>query len=295
MNFLDIHNSFDEARFVIIPAKIGGTSVGQKGAQNAPEHIIRASWQIEDWDTELRFDFTRSKLHTMPPITSLEELYEVSLRVIERRKTPIIIGGEHTLTHVVIKALKEKHKSVSAVFFDAHADMFDEFEGNKVSHACALFLSLPFLKDFISIGIRNIAVKELKMIKELKLEDRFVFFEDLVYIDEHDGGTKIRVNLVEEKLKDLSGDSIYISFDFDFLDPSCIPSLSTPEPPGLSFVQAFFILRKVIQHFRDRIKGVDFVEFCPQDLFASDVSAAKVISKVIAYLSFWSDGSGVTN
>lgn len=286
MNFLDLDHSFEESNFIIIPVKIGGTSVGSKGAEEAPEHIIKASWQIEDFDTELKFDFTEKKFHTTSPVYKLEDLYELSLKVFREQKIPIVIGGEHFISHIVLKALKDAYKGdISAIFFDAHADMFDEFKGNKMSHACALFLSLPFIKDFISIGTRNIAKREIEIIEEKKLKDKFIFFEDVVRIDEKSGNLKLNIKLIDKKIRTLKGQIIYISFDFDSLDPGYLPALSTPEPPGFSFIQTFFILRRIIDHFGDKIKGLDFVEYCPQGIFASDVSAAKIISKAAAYLS----------
>lgn len=286
MNFLGLDHSFEESRFIVIPAEIGGTSVGSKGAENAPESIIKASWQIEDWDTELKFDFTEEKFHTTKPLHKLDELYEASLKVFREGKIPVIIGGEHFISHVVLKAMKEVYgEDISAIFFDAHADMFDEFNGNKMSHACALFLSLPFINDFISIGVRNIAKREIQIIREKALEDKFIFFEDVVRI-EKSGETKINVKLIDKKIRKLKGKVIYISFDFDFVDPGYLPSLSTPEPPGFSYMQTFFVLKTIINYFGDKIKGFDFVEFCPQGIFSSEVSAAKIISKSLAYLSF---------
>lgn len=287
MNFLDLDNSFEESKFIVIPAEIGGTSVGSKGAEKAPESIIKASWQIEDFDTELRFDLTQDKFHTTAPVRNLDDLYKLSLKTFKEGKIPIIIGGEHFISHAVIKAMSDVYgRNISAVFFDAHADMFDEFSGNRMSHACALFLSLPFLKDFISIGVRNIAKRELEIIKNKRLEESFIFFEDAIIVDRKTGEVKINIKLIDKKIRNLKGEAIYISFDFDFIDPGYLPSLSTPEPPGFSFIQTFFILRRIISYFGNRIKGFDFVEFCPQGIFSSDVSAAKVISKSAAYLSY---------
>ncbi|MCS7214258.1 MAG: arginase family protein [Candidatus Calescibacterium sp.] len=286
MNFLDFDHSFGEAKFIIIPSKIGGTSVGSKGAEEAPDHIIKASWQIEDWDTELKFDFTESKFHTFKPVRNLEELYEASLFVLKHNKIPVVIGGEHFISHVVLRAMKEVLGEVSVIFFDAHADMFDEFNGNKFSHACALFLSLPYIKDFVSIGVRNVAKREVDIINNLGLKDKFLFFEDFVYVDRKEGCVKMNLDLLDQKIESLKGAFIYLSFDYDFIDPGYLPSLSTPEPPGFSFVQTLFIIRRIIEHFGQKIRGFDFVEFCPQGIFASDVSAAKIIAKSLSYLAY---------
>lgn len=283
MGFLGFEHSFDESAFVIIPAQIGGTSCGLPGASDAPEKIISASWQIEDWDTELRFDFTSAKFHTTTKIRNLDDLFHLSLRAIQSDKIPVVIGGEHLLTHVVLKALSIKYGKVSAVFFDAHADMFDEFQGNRMSHACALFLSLPFLHDFISVGVRNVSKREIEMIRQLGLRDKFILFEDMVFVDEVTGEVRMDVGVLDRKLGALEKGPIYVSFDFDFLDPAYLPDVSTPEPPGFSFVQALFVLRRVLMRFGREVVGMDFVELCPGH-FASEVSAAKLIAKAIAYV-----------
>jgi agmatinase len=287
-NFLDIKSELDKSDFVIIPAKIGGSSVGRKGAERAPEKIIHASWQIEDIDTELKINFTHCGIHTTKAVNNLDELEEKVKYIVSKGKIPITIGGEHFITHRILKGINSFYGKVSAIFFDAHADMFREFEGNKLSHACALYLSIPHLEDFICIGVRNISPKELEEIEKLRIEDKFIFFED--FFDKNPFIPSIE--RLKEKIESLSKKSelLYLSFDYDFVDPSSIPHLSTPEPPGFSFREATYILKFVISNFRGKICGADFVEMCPDEegkSFHSEVSSAKIITKTISYIYFY--------
>ncbi len=287
--FLDLHPDFHSALFVVIPVRIGGTSVGLNCAENAPERIIEVSWQLEDYDTELKFNVANSGIITVSPCDRLRDLENSVLSTLDKGKIPIIIGGEHNITHVALKCMKTFFGKVSALFFDAHADMFDEFNGNKMSHACALYLSLPYLDDFLAVGIRNIAPRELENIRKLGFEEKFIFFEEIFNY----GTLMVDFSKVERKLEQLKGDFIYISFDFDFMDPASMPSVSTPEPPGLYFRETLALLRLVIYRLGRKVRAADFVEFCPQGHFWADVSAAKLISKVIAYIySFYNIRKG---
>lgn len=280
-SFLGISEDPSEARFIVVPAKIGGTSVGRKGAEKAPEKIISASWQLEDFDTETKTVFIQEGIATESPCRNLNQLAKKVEKIISDGKFPIVIGGEHFITHQVLKIFKKFYGSVGAIFFDAHADMFPEFDGRKIHHACALYLSLPYIDDFLCIGVRNLSPIELEEIKAKKLEERFLFFED--FFPNFLGQTP-SYHLLTNKLEKIKANAIYISFDFDFVDPSAIPSLSTPEPPGFSFRETLDILKKIISFFGSRIKGADFVEFCPDKNFFAEVSAAKIISKTISYI-----------
>ncbi len=287
--FLALESSFDESYFIIIPAGIGGTSVGNKGAEKSPEAIIKASFHLEDIDTELKFNFTEAGIYTFSSCSDIKSLQSAVLRVISEGKFPIIIGGEHFITYAVLQVMKEIFGEISAIFFDAHADMFQEFDGNPFSHACALHLSLPYLKDFISIGVRNVAPAEMEEIKRRGLTRNFLFFEDV--LDEN----RLNLEVIKRRLKEIKDKSryIYISFDFDFVDPAFLPSLSTPEPLGFSLRETFSILKETIFELSELIKGIDFVEFCPQGFLYADITASKIIAKSIAYISFANNISGI--
>jgi agmatinase len=284
-SFLGISENPSKARFIVVPANIGGTSVGRKGAEKAPEKIISASWQLEDFDTETKTIFVQEGIATESSCKNLNQLAKKVEKIISDGRFPVVIGGEHLITHQVLKVLKKFYGSVGAIFFDAHADMFPEFDGKKIHHACALYLSLPYLDDFLCIGVRNLSPVELEEIKAKNLEEKFLLFED--FFPNYLGQTP-SLHVLTDKLEKIKTNAIYISFDFDFVDPSAIPSLSTPEPPGFSFRETLDILKKIISFFGSRIKGADFVEFCPDENFFAEVSAAKIISKTICYISLFS-------
>lgn len=266
--FLGLSHSYEESYFVIIPVRFGKHSTWGKGSEKAPSRIIEVSYHLEDFETETKINMAELGIHTIRGVDKLEEIPYVIESVIKDGKFPVVIGGEHTITHKVLEGAKNALGELSAIFLDAHADLFPEYNGDKLSHACAAYLSLQFASKIYILGVRNIAIQELDVANKNK--------------------DKVKIKFIEEMLKgdfdipDIEG-KVWLSFDYDFVDPSVIPTVSTPEPPGFRFFETTELLRKISTKID--IVGADFVEFIPEGVRYSDITSAKLIAKLIAFIS----------
>lgn len=161
----------------------------------------------------------------------------------EPKNFPIILGGEHTITRFCVKELKPE----TVIVFDAHPDCEDN-DG----HTGVVRRLVEDGYNVILFGVRIMSKKEEEFINE----------------------NKIKIASLDD-LKEIGG-SVYLSIDFDILDPSIMRSVGNPEPSGFSFdqvVEAVKCLKNII--------AVDFVEFTPENEF-DEIMAGKLIYKVMA-------------
>ncbi len=287
-NFLDLPknlSNYATSRFVIVPFPLEVSTSYGKGTKYGPAAVLKASAQVELWDEELWSDPSRVGIATlpMPKVKKLHEnalgqLAELTQRVYQDGKFPIVIGGEHSLTAGSLTGMlgaKKPTEPITIFHFDAHADLRDEWEGSKNSHACALrrAFELSPLLNLVQVGIRNISESEVP------------------FWEEHNATGRIKTFFAKDKAQWNIGDMIhvckktaYLTFDIDVLDTSIMPSTGTPEPGGLLWNEALNILRALVKE--RTIIGADFNEFSPIKNFpAPDFLGAKLIYKFIGYLT----------
>lgn len=252
---------FGEAKVAILPVPYEKTTSYKKGTKKAPESILKASSELELYDEELEVEPYKVGITTLNEIKNLEELEKL-----ETDKFLITIGGEHTITLPLVKRFPEEKLSI--LHIDAHADLKDKFEGNKICHATVMRRISEFNKNITQLGVRSLSKEESDFIKSYDIKT--FFMKDLVY----------NKNYVKDIIKTLKED-VYLTIDVDALDPSIIPDVGTPEPGGLRWYQLLNLLKQV---FRERnVIGVDVVEFCPNKETNSDYILAKLIYKIIGY------------
>ena len=173
---------------------------------------------------------------------------------------PLCLGGDHSVTYPILRAVGKAHTDLTIVHFDAHPDLYEEFEGNRLSHACpfARVMEEGLAKRLIQIGIRTLNGHQL--------EQAIRFGVDVVRMQELP---------VLEKLQQLRG-AVYITFDIDVLDPAFAPGISHREPGGMS-------VREVIAHIHaigGTVIGADLVEYNPaQDISELTAMVARKILK----------------
>jgi agmatinase len=266
------NQDFKKAKFLIIPVPFEATTSYIKGTKRGPEAISEASDQIEEiWGEnfpskiekeKLIFTFDEIKLKGKPKKAILE-LYQF-LKKIKKEKIPILIGGEHTITLAGVMAAKEKYKNLSVLQFDAHPDLRDEYEGEKFSHACVMRRIRELGIPITALGIRSIDCDVAEFIKREKIKNLFPKIE-------------------EKKILGTLSKNIYLTFDFDFLDPAIMPSVGNPQPGGFFWSETIDFLKKICQN--KNIVAADFVEFCPiENFFAPNFLAAKLIYNLINFL-----------
>ncbi len=176
---------------------------------------------------------------------------------------PISLGGDHSITYPIIKALSRKYADLSILHFDAHPDLYDDFQGNRYSHASpfARIMEEKLAKRLVQVGIRTINAHQREQIERFGVE-----VLEMKSYDEH---------------YELQFDSpVYISFDVDALDPAFAPGVSHREPGGLSTRQAIDLIRRM----KGNVVGADIVEFNPRmdPLHITGTVCAKLLKEIAA-------------
>ncbi len=177
--------------------------------------------------------------------------------VYEANVVPICIGGDHSISLGELRALKAAIGPVALIHFDSHTDTWDNYWGMKYTHGT------PFRRAFeegcliadktIQIGMRG------PLYNPGDINDsREMGFELLTAGDVHRKGIDYVVQRIQERVGDTPA---LVSFDIDFLDPSCAPGTGTPEIGGFTTWEAQELIRKGLKGLN--IKGYDLVEVLP--------------------------------
>lgn len=264
-----------DSLFMILPVPYEFTTSWKKGTKDAPQAILDASHELELYDIETKSEpyikgiFTKEPLSVKDAKSALENLKKEIKSMIQDNKIPLVLGGEHTITLYYVKALKELGKDFSVLQLDAHADLRDEFEDDKLSHACVMRRIHELNPHITQVGIRSMDIEEADFLNcnpEIK-----TFYAH--HIKNHDLDTW--TDLVVESLKK----NVFITLDIDVMENILT---GTPEPGGLTWHEITSLLRKVAK--AKNILGFDIVELLPGD-HASDFAAAKLVYKMMAYIS----------
>lgn len=283
MNFLGLSEKecdFTSSKFVIMPIPYEETTSYGKGTKKGPDAILKASSQVEFFDEELEFETCKKiGISTLKPINfkkvhgieAISIIDKAASKILDAGKVPIGLGGEHTISEGMVKAAIKKFPNVHIVHFDAHADMRDEYEGSKRSHACVMRRIVDLGASFTSIGIRSFSKDEFDYIQQFK--NNYFFAHKIV--DSLDW-----MNQVLDRINP----PVYLTFDVDVFDSAIMPATGTPEPGGLSWYQTMNILKKLLKN--KQLIGADIVELAPkQNDHASDFMIAKLVYKIIGYAS----------
>uniref|UniRef100_A0A7C4NYY1 Agmatinase n=1 Tax=Thermodesulfobacterium geofontis TaxID=1295609 RepID=A0A7C4NYY1_9BACT len=269
-----------QARVALIPAPLEITTSWQKGTKEAPTEILKVSPNLEFFDEETEIEpqevlgfFT----YPVPELpfdinTALEEISKKVRETLIKKRFPIVIGGEHTVTLGSVKALKEFYKNLKILHLDAHLDLRDEYLGCKVSHATVIRRIYEIGIPILSVGVRTLCKEEYEFIREVNFS--LLWMKDLREKWEES------LRIIEDFIKE--GD-IYLSLDMDVFDPSFAPGVGTPEPGGISWYEFLQILKLVVRY---NLVGMDIVEVKPNLGNAiTEYLAAKIIFKISSYLA----------
>ena len=280
-NFLGLspsETSFEKAKFIILPIPFDSTSSYRPGSRDGPSRIIEASRYVELFDVELAEEpylkgvFTLDELEPVRgnPAETIERISQATKYVIDNRKIPILIGGEHTITLGAVSVLP---KDSIVVILDAHADLRYSYQGDSLSHACVTRRILEKSLGTVQIGVRSMSEEEYTYVKENNLT---LYYRDTI--------RKSGLNpFLQDLKKNIESRSVYLSIDVDVLDPSEAPGVSTPEPDGLSFFEAKEIIKQIC--CSSHIKGIDIVEVTPlHGNTVTEFLAASLLYKAIGYI-----------
>lgn len=205
-------------------------------------------------------DLGDMELEGLPAPLEAVELFADQL--LERQARVLSLGGDHSITPAVLRAYSKKYDGLNLLQFDAHPDLYNEFEGNRNSHACpfARIMEEKLVKRLVQVGIRTMNSHQ------------------------HEQAERFGVEVIDMKSWrpgigfDFSG-PLYISFDMDALDPAFAPGVSHHEPGGFSTREAL----TMIQNIDVPVIGADIVEFNP--LRDTSGMTAMVAAKLLKELS----------
>jgi len=278
--FLGIDNKINvKEKVVIVPFGLEKTVSYGGGTNKGPIEIIKASHQVELFDEDLNKEpYKNIGIKTLQPFPikkkiedALKQIESINKALLDDKKFPLVLGGEHSLTPGAIRPFVKKFGKVCLLHFDAHADLRNSYNGNKFSHASAIrrCLDNPNV-NVVSFGIRNISSDEISFLKKNKKRIKIFWAKD-----------KSKWNLSEFK-KIIRNKKVYITFDVDGLDSSLMPATGTPEPGGLFWDETMNIIKIASQY--SNIVGGDINELSPIKGFDSyNFLAAKLAYKIISY------------
>ncbi len=179
-------------------------------------------------------------------------------KVLQERKVPGLVGGEHSVSFGAIQACAEHFGQIGILQIDAHMDLRERFEGLEWSHASIMYnvvTRIPRVTRLVQVGIRDFGEGEVGL--GIEEGERVTTFFDDLWAEEVSRGT-VFGDLCEKAIGALP-ERVYVSFDIDGLDPSLCPHTGTPVPGGLSFNQAAMLLF-LLRESGKTVVGFDLVE-----------------------------------
>ena len=278
--FLGIDNKSNlNENVVVVPFGLEKTVSYGSGTSRGPKEIIKASHQVELFDEDLNKEPYKSiGIKTLSPfpikkniVNALKQIENINKILLDKKKFPLILGGEHSLTPGAIRPFIKKFGKICLLHFDAHADLRNSYNGNKFSHASAIrrCLDSPNV-SVVSFGIRNISSSEIHFLNKNKKRINIFWAKD-----------KLKWNINKFK-KIIRNKKVYLTFDVDGLDLSLMPATGTPEPGGLFWDETIKIIKVAAQS--SHIVGADINELSPIKGFDSyNFLIAKLVYKIIAY------------
>ena len=183
-------------------------------------------------------------------------------RVIESGDALICLGGDHAITHPIVRAVRRRHPALTILHIDAHADIYHAYQGNLRSHASpfARIMEEGLADRLIQVGLRTINDHHRQQFKRFGVEI-------------------VEASRCRETLPLNLKTPVYVSLDMDALDPAYAPGVSHREPGGLSTRQVIDLIHAIDQP----IVAADIVEYNPRcDISGITATVAAKLFKEIA-------------
>ena len=243
-----------------------------RGSALAPAHIRKAFHSPSaNYGTEVGMDLsTSTDYHLLEDMEIGEEYDKISdemSQLLEQYGRVISLGGDHSITFPIAKAVYQKFGAFNLLQFDAHTDLYDEFDGNRFSHGCpfARIMEVGYVKRLVQVGIRCLTPHQVSQAQ------------------------KFGVEILE--MKDFKGripqdweGPLYLSLDLDVMDPAYVPRVSHHEPGGLTSREVINLIHQI----NVPLIGADIVELNPhrdQDGLTAMV-AAKMLKEILGKMLY---------
>lgn len=265
---------YETASIAILPVPYDGTSTWIKGSDRGPQALLDASANMELYDIETDSEVFKRGIVTMDPVSCPDDpeamvtvVYKRAKSILEDGKFIVGLGGEHTISVGLVRAVAEKFRYLSVLQLDAHADTRDKYEGSRYNHACVMS-RIGEICPYVQAGIRSMDSSELERLNR----DRTFFAHEMLKDSK----------VIPKMLKALT-QNVYITIDLDVFDPSIMPSTGTPEPGGLDWYTLLHIIESVVRE--KKVVGMDVTELLPNSSNkAPDFIAAKLIYRVLSMI-----------
>lgn len=275
--FIGCDGEYGDSKIVLFGAGFDGTTSFRPGTRSAPAAIRNDSFGLETYspyqDKDMLdysyFDSGDLELPLGNTERVLEDIEKRTDIILSDGKLPFMIGGEHLVTLGAVRAAAKKYSDIHILHFDAHADLREDYLGEKLSHACVLRRCWELVGGgrIFQFGIRS--------------GDR----EEFVFAKEHTFMQKFDFSGLENAVSSLKGKKVYLTVDLDVLDPSIFPGTGTPEAGGVTFDN----LREAVTLACSELDiiGCDVNELSPpyDQSGVSTAVACKVIREMLLALS----------
>ena len=261
----------DVAEYVLVGAPLDRSTTYQPGTRFGPRRMRAVADSFEDYDHHTGSCFTDLAVHDhgdVRPGGDVEEyLTFLSGTVADVRDdgaTPLVLGGEHTVTVAAVRALEPD----VVVCLDAHLDLRESFGGDPYSHATVSRHALDVAEEVVILGGRAGSEAEWERAER----------EDV---------TVVPPDAVEEWEPDVGDREVYLSIDIDAADPGYAPGTGTLEPFGLAPRE----MQRVVRAVAPKAVGCDIVEVNERDDGQAAVLGSKLLREfVFAHADAVADG-----
>jgi len=242
-----------------------------RGAASAPWHIREALYSDSSnlW-SESGIDLAEDhRFMDVGDITLTDDTHvfttieTATTRHLERGARVLSLGGDHSITYPLVRAFGRKYTTMNLLQFDAHPDLYDEFDGNRHSHACpfARIMEESLASRLVQVGIRTANRHQREQAERFGVK--------MIEMRHLHAGTSLKFD-----------GPLYLSLDLDVFDPAFAPGVSHHEPGGVSVRDVLDMITAINMP----IVGADIVEYNPvrdQNGMTAMV-AAKLLKEIAA-------------
>jgi agmatinase len=255
----------------------------RKGASKGPDSLRIASNIYEFFEREgkiipicpMKGTLENKKILDFGNIAR-EDLYKIVFDIVSAKKLPITIGGDHSITMIILQAIHDalEGEKISLLYFDAHPDFVSSTRNYYGSVITDSFDYINFTKSML-IGTRAAELEELENASKHRLEI-------ITPLDILELGINSTVKKIISKC---SSSKVYLSIDLDCMDPGVAPGVSVPAPGGLFPLDLIYIIKKISENLH--IVGMDIVELSPDyDLNQNTANhASRILMEMISSIN----------
>jgi agmatinase len=255
----------------------------RKGASKGPDSLRIASNIYEFFEREgkiipicpMKGNLENKKILDFGNITR-EDLYKIVFDIVSAKKLPITIGGDHSITTIILQAIYDalEGQKLSLLYFDAHPDFVSSTRNYYGSVITDSFDYINFTKSML-IGTRAAELEELENASKHRLEI-------ITPLDILELGINSTVKKIISKC---ASSKVYLSIDLDCMDPGVAPGVSVPAPGGLFPLDLIYMIKKITESLQ--IIGMDIVELSPDyDLNQNTANhASRILMEMISSLN----------